>query len=172
MEVSNSELSLSLLEPFVVLYTVWYDRTSDLTTVNEARKWLFTQKSRNLENIPPTQAAFKQHTKRASYQAYCWSMAVIQIPELPSPEEWGWYKDSTGWHPLWTTLPEALQCCHELICCACKKGCTARCKCVKAALKCISCSAPTQEGVNDRHNSFDNWKKISKCLRLQQRVND
>ena len=43
MEDSISELSLSLLERFVVLL---YDMTSDLTTVIEARKWLFTQKSR------------------------------------------------------------------------------------------------------------------------------
>ena len=140
-------------------YYILYNRTSDLTTVNEARKWLFTQKSRNLENIPPTQAALKQNIKRASYQAYCWSMAVIQIPELPSPAEWGWYKDTTGWHPLWTMLSEASQCCHELIRYACKKRCTARCKCVRAALKCTllcSYSAPTLEGVNNRHNSFDN----------------
>ena len=133
MEDNISDLSLSLLERFVMLL---YDQTSDLLTVNDARKQLFTQKSRSLENIPPTQAALKQHIKRVSYQAHCWSIAVIQIPEFLSPAEWGWWKDATGWHPLWTTLPEASQGCHELICCACKKGCTARCKCVKTVLKC------------------------------------
>ena len=147
MEDNISDLSLSLLERFVVLL---YDRTSDLLMVNDARKRLFTQKSRSLENIPPTQGALKQHIKRASYQAHCWSMAVIQILELPSPAEWGWWKDATGWHPLWTTLPEASQCCHELIRCAYKKGCTVRYKCVKAALKCTllcSCSGECE----DRH---------------------
>ena len=150
MENNISDFSWSLLERFVVLL---YDWTSDLQTVNDARKQLFTQKSRSLENIPPTQAALKQHTKRANYQAHCWSMTVIQIPELPSPAEWpwGWWKDATGWHPLWTTLPEASQCCHELICCACKKGCTARCKCVKAALRCTH-SAPALGNVKDRHS--------------------
>ena len=54
MEDDISESSMSMLEQFVVLL---YDRTSDLVRVNDARKWLFTQKSRSLENIPPTQAA-------------------------------------------------------------------------------------------------------------------
>lgn len=47
-----SDLSLSQLERFVVLI---YDRTSACLDVNEARKQLFTQRSRLLENIPPTQ---------------------------------------------------------------------------------------------------------------------
>jgi len=84
MEDSINDLSLSLLECFVVLL---YDRTSDLGTVNNARKWLFTQKLRSLENISPTQEALKQHIKRASYQAHCWSMEVIQIPEFRNPAE-------------------------------------------------------------------------------------
>jgi len=100
MEGSINDLSLSLLERFVVLL---YDCTNDLVTVNNARKWLFTQKSRSLENIPSTQEALKQHIKRASYQVHCWIMAVIQIPEFPNPAE-------SGWHPLWTTLPEASEC--------------------------------------------------------------
>ena len=70
-----------------------YDCTSDLETVNNARKWLFTK---SLENIPPTQEALKQHIKRASYQAHCWNMVLIKIPELPNPAECGWWKDSTG----------------------------------------------------------------------------
>ena len=140
MRDNISQSSMSLLEQFVVLL---YDRTSDLVKVNDARKWLFTQRSRSMENIPPTQAALTQHIKRASYQAYCWNMAMCLVPELPNPEDWGWWKDDRGWHPLWTTLPEASESCRELVHCGCKKGCTMRCKCVKAALKCTllcSCS--------------------------------
>ncbi len=133
MENDISESTLSVLGRYVVLL---YDRTSGLESVNDARKWLFTKKSRTLENIPPTQAALKQHVKRASYQANCWNKALIRNPELPSPGEWGWCTDTAGWHPLWTTLPEASESCHELIRCGCKKGCNNRCKCVKAALKC------------------------------------
>ena len=140
MRDNISQSSMSMLEQFVVLL---YNRTSDLVKVNDARKWLFTQRSRSLESIPPTQAALTQHTKRASYQAYCWNMAMSLVPQLPNPKDWGWWKDDRGWHPLWTTLPEASESCRELIHCGCKKGCTMRCKCVKAALKCTplcSCS--------------------------------
>ena len=127
------EESMVLLERFVILM---YDRTSDIIEVNEARKYLFTQKSRSIENIPPTQAALTQHIKCASYQANCWNQALVLEPELLYPSDWGWTKGTNRWQPLWTTLPEASKSCHELIHCSCKKGCSGRCKCRKAALKC------------------------------------
>ena len=99
-----SEGSMLLLERFVVLM---YDRTSESMDVNDARKQLFTQKSRTLENIPPTQAALEQHIKRTCYQANCWNQALAKDPEMPEPSDWGWTNERTGWQPLWTTLPEA-----------------------------------------------------------------
>jgi len=140
LEGGVNPTSMSVVERFVVLM---YDRTSDKTDVNEARKQLFTQKSRALENIPPTKAALEQHIKRAMYQANIWNNALVSEPELPSPSEWGWVKDGSEWQPLWTVLPEASQSCYELIHCGCKKGCSTRCKCKKAALQCTdlcSCS--------------------------------
>ena len=72
-----SDVCMIQLERFVVLM---YDRTSECLEVNEARKQLFIQKSRTLETIPPTKAALEQHIKRASYQARCWSQALVQNP--------------------------------------------------------------------------------------------
>ena len=138
MSSDVSEESMSLLERFVVLM---YDRTSDIMEVNDARKQLFAHKSRSLDYIPPTQAAPQQHIKRASLQANCWNQTLVLNPELPSPAEWGWTKEASVWQPLWTTLPEASKSCHELIYCNCKKGCTGRCKCTKAALKCTALCA-------------------------------
>ncbi len=127
----TSETAIAALERFVVLL---YDRTSDLLQVNDARKQLFTQKSRSLENIPPTYAALKEHVKRASYQAYCWNQALVPNPDIPSPSDWGWEKNYSGcWQPFWTTLSQASNTCYELIHCGCKKGCRGKCKCVKAA---------------------------------------
>ena len=137
--------TISALEQFVILM---YDRTSGISGINEARKQLFTQKSRALENLPPTLAALEQHIKRVCYQSNCWNQALIPNPDLPSPADWGWKKDQTGWQPVWTTLPEASQSCSELIRCGCKKGCTGRCKCFKAALKCTAlcfCSGDCQQ---------------------------
>ena len=127
--------SMSLLERFVVLM---YDLASDIREVNDARKQLFAHKSRALDNIPPTQAALQQHTKRASLQANCWNQTLVLNPELPSPSDCGWTKEASGLQPLCTTLPEASESFDELIHCNYKKGCTGRCKCTKAALKCLS----------------------------------
>ena len=50
------------MERYVV---VLYDKTSSLSFVNEAREKLFCCKSRTIDNIPPTQDALLQHTRRA-----------------------------------------------------------------------------------------------------------
>ena len=125
-----TEQSMLLIERFVVLM---YDRTSETMEVNEARKQLFTQKSRTLENIPPTKAALEQHIKRACYQANCWNQALVPRQQMP---DWEWIKEATGWQPLWSD--HSSKSCHELIKCGCKKGCTGHCKCAKAALKCTA----------------------------------
>lgn len=57
---------MSTLEQFVVLL---YDRTSTASTVNDARKQLFTRKGRQFHALPPTRAALVQHVKRTTYQA-------------------------------------------------------------------------------------------------------
>jgi len=123
------------IERFVVLL---YSRTSQLLTVNAARKQLFSYGNRKLENLPPSRAALHQHVKRASFQAgYIWGQALIASPSLPSPGDWGWQKNVDGkWTPLWTTLSEASKECRELIKCNCKKHCRGNCKCHKANLKC------------------------------------
>ena len=77
-----------------------------------------------------------QHIKRTSYQVNFWEKALCLHPNLPSPIDWGWHKDSVGWQPLWTNLPEASESCYELIHCGGKKGCRGKYKCQKASLKC------------------------------------
>ena len=63
------------IERFVVLL---YSRTSQLLTVNAARKQLFSNRNRKLENLPPSKAALYQHVKRASFQAgYIWGQGLI-----------------------------------------------------------------------------------------------
>ena len=57
-----SKKAMSLLERFVVLM---YDRTTNIMEVNDARKQLFAQNSRDLSNTPPTQPALRQHCRRA-----------------------------------------------------------------------------------------------------------
>ena len=129
---------MSLIERFVVLM---YDRTSDALQVNEARKRLFTTKCRALENIPSTKAVLEQHLKRAFYQAYIWNHALKPSRTAVKSCWLGWAMGERNCQPVWTTLPEASEICCELIHCRCVKGCSGRCKCKKAALKCTALCA-------------------------------
>jgi hypothetical protein len=91
--VDDSDLKAS--KKFVVLM---YDRSSEVTTVNEARFDLFARKQKHYDLIPPIQAALKERAKRAAYVAgYVWGQALKQKPEMTSPSDWGWVK-SFGLH--------------------------------------------------------------------------
>ena len=71
---------LNAIERYVVLF---YQRTSALSHVNEARKQLFAQ-NRNMDNITPTLYALEQHVKRVVYQAgHIWGQSLIGEPEVP-----------------------------------------------------------------------------------------
>ena len=116
-EISDSHYAE--LECFAVLL---YDRTSASTEVNDVRRVLFTQKSRAIENNPPTQAALTQHVRRAIYQGgHIWGQALMARPEYPDPSSWGWNKEQSGtsttWTPLWSTLAPASATCIELLRC-------------------------------------------------------
>ena len=78
-----------------------------IKSVDEESRQLFRIRSRSLDKIPPTSATLKQHILRASHQgSHVWGQVHLALPELPSPTEWGWKKNSQ-WKPLWPTLPQA-----------------------------------------------------------------
>ena len=119
-----------------------YDKGCTSSSLNGARKEMFTQKRKSMEFIPPTSDTFFQHVKRAAYQAgHIWGQALQPAPSLPSPSDWGWIKGPMNlWEPKWSTLPPACQSLMELLKCGCQpgKGCLGRCKCVKANLLCTA----------------------------------
>ena len=79
------------IERYIILL---YDRTSTATDINKAHCKLFAKRS-NVQLIPPTSAALKQHVRRAVYQGgYVWGQALVPAPTLPSPTDWGWIKTS------------------------------------------------------------------------------
>ena len=61
-----TEEQLRIIERYVILM---YNKTSSEQIVNKCRKDLFSKMSRQIDNIPPTNAALLRHTKRASLQA-------------------------------------------------------------------------------------------------------
>lgn len=76
---------LPSIERFILLL---YNRVSPDDSVNKA-----TQKGREIENIPPTQDALRQHVLRTAYQAgHVWGQALLRAPQLPSPGEFGWMR--------------------------------------------------------------------------------
>ena len=138
------DLDMEKLERFVVLM---YDRSSAATGVDEARLDLFARKQRAYNSIPPTQAALREHSKRAAYQAgIIWGQATVCNPDMSSPAEWGWTQKGDVWQITWTTLPPIAASCLELTKCSCKMGCKGICKCSKAELPCTSlCSCPCEQ---------------------------
>ena len=111
------------------------DKTCNLSDINEARQYLFCQKTQDIENVPPIKAAPLQHTQRAVYQAcYIWSQALVQSPLLPDPLEWGWKQEKGVWEPNWMLLPQVVTAC------GCEKSCRISCRCAKAALTCSALS--------------------------------
>ena len=125
--------AMNITEKFVILL---FDRTSTCTKVDHARRKLFPRKH-SVQQIQPTRAALEEHIKERSLPR--WShlgKKLLPDPVLPSPNDWGWVKTEGIYEPRWTTLPQALKACHELISCGCKSGCRKRCRCKKAALQC------------------------------------
>ena len=61
--VTNEQILL--LQKCAVLLN---DRSSHCMTVNDARGWQFTKKSRTAEGLPPTEDALLQHTRRSVYE--------------------------------------------------------------------------------------------------------
>ena len=128
--------ALPTIERYIV---IMYDRGISESHVNSARQVLFTKKRREIENIPQTQDALIQHLLRVSYQAgHVWSQSLVKQPFIPSPEEFGWTREtssrSISWKPKWLTLPPAVDARHATIRCGCVKGCKGQCRCFKAEL--------------------------------------
>lgn len=63
--------------------------------------------------------------------------SLEEVPQIPSPEDWGWMQHENQYRPVWTTIDVAAKACAELIRCNCKsnKGCKS-CKCGKSGMKC------------------------------------
>lgn len=136
-ELDLEDSRFRLLERYTV---VVYDKTCQVTSVNEARKEMFSQRSKSMESIPPTQSALLEHSKRAAYQTGIWATCDISLQHAPSPENWGWTmkRESQSWNPVWTTMPMASKACSEVLKCGSQseKGCGGRCACKKQQWKC------------------------------------
>ena len=86
---------------------------------NTAWMILFSQMSRNIDKIPPTQAADNILRDHPTNQGHVGQSLEVQS-ELPDVTDWGWETSQTAGNiPNWTTLPIAEVACLELISCKC-----------------------------------------------------
>ena len=119
-----SDKDMKCIEAFIIFMNT---HQRDKHDINQARKMLFCQKGRAIENIPPTKAALIEHIRRSTYQgAICWGQCLVANQQLPCPSDWGWLKGIV-WQPNWTTLPDASSTCRELLKCNCKNNCKGKC---------------------------------------------
>ena len=75
--VDVTDYVMAPLKRFVIYL---YDKTCNLSDINEAQQYLFCQKTWDIENIPATKAVPLQHTLRAVYQAcYIWARHLCHL---------------------------------------------------------------------------------------------
>ena len=123
---------MQCIERFVVLM---YSKSCGSATVNDARHQLFSNGSRSLDSIPPTQAALFEHVKRSLLQAsFIWKQSITCHQEIPVFDKWGWEQDKHNkqWLPFWTTEADASKASSFLLHCGCTKSCRGNCKCSRA----------------------------------------
>ena len=148
------------IERFVILMYNW---TAD---VNEAREYLYFNRSFNIENVPPTKDALYLHTRRALYQSGIWARCLEAYQRLPSPRDFGWVQSNDPiikWTPHWMTQPEGSKEIRELWRCGCKTNCSgsARCKCFTAGLTCTMLCTSCQCPEKHAYNNIPNWENHS-----------
>jgi len=125
------ERQFALVEKFFVsLYGGSVEKS-----INQVRRQNFSH-NQNVERLPPTREALRQHVARAIYQSGIWTSAGKPKIQPPDPQEFGWINCGGALFPKWTKnkdVPEALTC---LTKCACQKTCSKACSCMKNDLSC------------------------------------
>ena len=135
------------------IFVLTYSKTCGSPTVNIAGHDLFSNGSRLLDKILPTQRIFS-------------SISRVNLP-LCNPCLWSYSSWSMGmktgwaqqhWLPFWTTLADASKACALLLHYGCTKACTVNWKCSRAELRCTAlckcgCLNNEDKGLNERRRS-------------------
>ena len=103
------------------------------------------------ENLPPTENALYQHTRRALFQAGIWAKSTENNPHIPNPCDHGWKLEEGMYVPVWITVPELSKSCQQLVKCSCKsvKADCSKCFCGKDNIECSPlCDCPCTRDRN------------------------
>ena len=149
------EPALKSAESFICsLYT---SRTGKrFTSADEARHYLFCQKSKKSEDLPPTSESLEHHLQRANFQVYIWKLALAPMQNLPPPIGHGWFLEEDKLVPVLMQKSCAPKGMLELTVCHCRRSaCTRNCSCKLNRLPCTeACSCMSDDDSCD--NPFNN----------------
>jgi hypothetical protein len=127
-------------------------RTNDVDLV---RLRVFSQKTRDVERIPPTSDALYQHLKRSVFQASIWTTAQMSMMPVNNPTDHGWKEEDGKLLPIWISQPLARDVFQLDVKCTCTSTCS-RCKCMRAKLKCTRlCKCKCEKELDRKH--FQYW---------------
>ena len=68
--------------------------------LNVLRNKIATAKDIAVAQLPPAEASFEEHVKRAMWQTRVWTSAHIANPDIGSPEDFGWEKVGASMTPV------------------------------------------------------------------------
>lgn len=128
----------SARELVATLYDPKRKHATSHTNLNKLRVELTSTKDVALAQLPPCEASFEQHVKRASWQTQVWLASDVGLPEPTPAEGNGWQRDTDGWLvPTFFEGPTATQMLEELLCtCSGRKRCNRSCGCQTSGLAC------------------------------------
>ncbi|CAG4966547.1 unnamed protein product [Parnassius apollo] len=154
------------LEKFVIKL---YCGDSEIVSVNEARKFLFT-KIRLYRISPLQEMPLKfMHLEQPTKQVNIWGQAFDSSPDILSPSNWGWTEKEGQWQPIWTTQHSIWVVARELVKCGCKNSCRGRCSCRREGMTCtLLCK--TCNGNCDNSSVIDREALIEDDIELDSEV--
>lgn len=124
--------------------------------MNKLRVKVVTGRDASLVRIPPSEAALKQHSFRASLQTRIWTASHVAIPHIPSPLEYGWGKGMNSLQPVFFEGPMSSDFLQDLVCsCKDKSPCKKSCVCFEQNLACTDlCSCQGSELCKNAQTHF------------------
>lgn len=127
--------------------------------LNKLRVKQATLKNSTLARLPPSEASFKQHVLRASYQTQIWMNAHEPHIVIGSPLGHGWREGKLGLEPVFFEGQMTSDFLQDLVCtCKGKSVCSRGCVCFEQNLSCTEL-CPCQASdlcFNDHTHTRDN----------------
>ena len=127
----------------------------DHSNLNVLRSKITATKDVPIAQLPPSEASFNEHAKRALWQSKAWANACIGLPDLGNPQDYGWEKVNNIMTPIMFKGICSAEMLKTLVC-SCnpknKKVCSRQCSCAQANMRCCEvcpCSANEDECYND-----------------------